>query len=679
VGIKEEIMVDKEKYVYKIRYKGMNYILKSFIIKLSDSHSDTATDISNEAMNMMVNIYEQYFFARAGCFFTPHITRPLFLDYTINVNQNMCIEILYEYKGIFLHLMKPITITLTYNLMQQSANILSLLHKLRTTHFNFNPRTMVYNGDDDILSLIDLGSGFGCALRKEVTNVIVNFDWKVKNTALEYAPPEVICRVRGLESKVGLNLYAVDSYHWAMCFYTMLTNREEKDLKNDIERWKLGSNNEYRKFLTFLEIDLRSVRRITYKESKDTIKKILYLELDYEPAKRLPMKRIARVMNKSQRTTNLKYSKFQLEYNKNLELFFTFNKEKIDNIYPKNEQDREVKLSCGHKVIKSHLVSYALEYLLYSEKYNYNCICTMCRKRGNIKSIKLDCGCLWTQFGRKIYPTGYQGKSSYGKCDENKPLTSIDLCLINDYESFKLASMMLSDSPDQWEKFGNLYEHIIKNKSEKKIIWALKNTRMIKKLDIIRYKFEYGGIHVCSALKYNETLERLLLKSNDIKVEGAKEIAIALKYNKTLKVLNVEYNFTMGYQGIKYISEGLKANRTLTDLSLRDGYMGNSGTILISKALMVNKTLKNLCLSYNDIGDEGAISIGEALKVNKMLKDLNVSDNKIGNEGTKAIYKALEINITLRYLRLHNQKITTLEQKTLKEMLNMKVKCYIYF
>lgn len=103
---------------------------------------------------------------------------------------------------------------------------------------------------------------------------------------------------------------------------------------------------------------------------------------------------------------------------------------------------------------------------------------------------------------------------------------------------------------------------------------------------------------------------------------------------------------------ITLLCEVLKANTTLTSLSLSLNAIDDSGAKKIAQALKNNQNITTLDLQANQIGDEGAQALAQLLKVNENLTSLNLSNNEIHAAGTLALLKALKANQSLTNLTL---------------------------
>jgi hypothetical protein len=102
------------------------------------------------------------------------------------------------------------------------------------------------------------------------------------------------------------------------------------------------------------------------------------------------------------------------------------------------------KLGFGHKVTKDQVINYALKLFILKKSYEYNYLCDKCNKIVQLTILPLYCGCVWTRFGEKVKFNNLI-KREYERCDEKRPLTAIDVGLINDFISVMFTSLMISD------------------------------------------------------------------------------------------------------------------------------------------------------------------------------------------------------------------------------------------
>eukprot|EP00826_Nyctotherus_ovalis_P000900 TRINITY_DN10077_c0_g4_i2.p1 TRINITY_DN10077_c0_g4~~TRINITY_DN10077_c0_g4_i2.p1 ORF type:complete len:169 (+),score=10.00 TRINITY_DN10077_c0_g4_i2:55-561(+) len=132
-----------------------------------------------------------------------------------------------------------------------------------------------------------------------------------------------------------------------------------------------------------------------------------------------------------------------------------------------SEENKAAVLSCGHKISKDFVIHHALREFILKRQYRYCCWCIMCNKIIQLTSFKLECGCVWSNFHNKIEVTD---EFNYGKCKEHKQLSVIDLCLINDYISFKFTSLECLEGKVAWDIMDLFYERI-GYESIKDILW----------------------------------------------------------------------------------------------------------------------------------------------------------------------------------------------------------------
>lgn len=101
----------------------------------------------------------------------------------------------------------------------------------------------------------------------------------------------------------------------------------------------------------------------------------------------------------------------------------------------------------------------------------------------------------------------------------------------------------------------------------------------------------------------------------------------------------------LGDKGVERIVDGLEDKcREYYKLYLCHNRVGKIGASVVSNSLKHNTTLRELSLGNNHIGDEGARHLATALRDNCTLQMLNVENNNIGPAGVTALAKALEHN-----------------------------------
>ena len=154
---------------------------------------------------------------------------------------------------------------------------------------------------------------------------------------------------------------------------------------------------------------------------------------------------------------------------------------------------------------------------------------------------------------------------------------------------------------------------------------------------------------ISDCLKLNKKITEISLCGCQVSNEGIKILVRAVEISTTLQKLEISYN-TISDDGILSISNFLKTNHTLCKLNVSGNDLRDKGIMKFSEAICVNTTLKDLNMSRNRITDEGANELSKAIEVNKTLQELNVSKNWISKEGVMRIVEACTINRTLHKL-----------------------------
>jgi serine/threonine protein kinase len=545
-----------------------------------------------------------------------HVIKPLCFDYSVEVTEDKSvisyIEIIFEYDGDSLDTLEPMLVEQAYSLMYQSAKILLLLQNLGVINLKLKPSKMLYDKQYSVLKFIDMGNAF---IKAPYT----------KEAVTEYTPPELLQMKESVDPKV---IMASDVYCWAMSFCSMLGDRKVNLERPEAEHVKFLDSVKLTNFMG-AEFNLETFLSSASKLKRDKMKDIIIKALMFKPEERPTIQQIVDVMDNTEPTKEK-------------------SNEKIKD-YLEDFKNKRVELKCGHDVSKNDLIGHALKLFFEDTLYEYRCLCLICSKSKELQRLPLDCGCVWTRFGEKVM----YDENDCGKCSENKPLTPTDLCLINDYISFELACMMLSDHKES-SVGTESFNKTLGSKSVENIVWALENTKLITRLNI-----EYKNIKIkpiCTALKTNESTTRLSLSHSKVADEGAVDISEVLKTNKSLVELNLSDNM-IETKGVLAICGALKVNNTLEVLDLYnteddrdDNYLNKvecEGTKAIGELLKVNNSLVSLSLTGNEIR-EGVRFICEGLINNKTLKELSLGNCEIND--TKSLSKLLKKNETLTKL-----------------------------
>jgi len=362
VRVEGDMSVDDsgEKYVYKVSHNNVFYVLKGYKIQIEHlvPGNKASADSFKNSMTVISEVFQEYSFARIASLFNPHFAKPLFLDHTIQLAESkyfrsyMYIEIIFEYAGIGLNKLGPVTFNDTYNFMRQSANALTLLHDIGMVHFDIKPANMVYDKNNDMLKIIDMESAFGAVTKKKVTGTIRTFSGEIRSTTLEYSPPEVLRDIEGREvQNLKMSLDAIDVYCWAMSFCSMLLKKTTADLKNDNQRYKLESEGNYKDYIEITEGNLNeiNVKGSIQKDIKNKVKDLLLYALSYQPKSRPTMKALVHNMRnfEKQKNIEIKYAQTEAKNNKELieRLIFDENYLNSKNLSKKElEEEKEPKV-----------------------------------------------------------------------------------------------------------------------------------------------------------------------------------------------------------------------------------------------------------------------------------------------------------------------------------------------
>ncbi|PFH37803.1 hypothetical protein BESB_001450 [Besnoitia besnoiti] len=148
--------------------------------------------------------------------------------------------------------------------------------------------------------------------------------------------------------------------------------------------------------------------------------------------------------------------------------------------------------------------------------------------------------------------------------------------------------------------------------------------RSIVALDLSRAGLtEEEGPSIAQMLTSNKALVKLDLDGNHFGLASAKAFRKALEVNDTLRSLNVENcSFTCRgdeQSGIAELARGLRVNKGLRNLNLRNNQIDDEGGDALLDALAYNKTLIQLDLSFNDLTIDQLREVHELINRNHAL------------------------------------------------------------
>ncbi|KAL0081645.1 hypothetical protein F4703DRAFT_1918157 [Phycomyces blakesleeanus] len=163
---------------------------------------------------------------------------------------------------------------------------------------------------------------------------------------------------------------------------------------------------------------------------------------------------------------------------------------------------------------------------------------------------------------------------------------------------------------------------------------------------------------LAAGIRQSTCLRHLSLRYNRINYQGAMWVGVMLRdyddnrlYQRGLESLAIDTNELR--QGVQYIAQALRRNKSLLSLSMNDCKIDTKGCMFIGEALKYNQSLKTLSLSYNSLGQpttDGVVAIRQALYVNQSLKELSLAATELGSEAAIALAECLPENSALNRL-----------------------------
>mmetsp|Transcript_16796 Transcript_16796/g.40946 ORF Transcript_16796/g.40946 Transcript_16796/m.40946 type:complete len:320 (-) Transcript_16796:14-973(-) len=143
----------------------------------------------------------------------------------------------------------------------------------------------------------------------------------------------------------------------------------------------------------------------------------------------------------------------------------------------------------------------------------------------------------------------------------------------------------------------------------------------------------------------------LWLEANDVYPRGAEAISQIVQRSPELKYLYVSNN-NFGNSGVAHLAQA--ASRQLDVCHIGDNKIDHVGAQVVADVLLGEESvLGTLVLDGNNLGDAGATIIAEGLKRNKNLTKLDLRNNRIGKAGMLALLEVLKNdNMTIQYLML---------------------------
>lgn len=241
---------------------------------------------------------------------------------------------------------------------------------------------------------------------------------------------------------------------------------------------------------------------------------------------------------------------------------------------------------------------------------------------------------------------------------------------------------------------------------------ALQNDNQVKQLWLKRNPLKLNGIYpIINMLKYNTCLEVLDLTNTGILDEGA----IMLLQNMSISAQTIKYLYLssngLTMETCKTISEhlhktnvmqiGLGCNRLGDDgakflalelkhpecklnmIEISSCGIGKNGMKYIADSLKINKTLVKLNAGFmkstidldevqNYIESDGAIYLAESLKINNTIRDIDIVYTGVKQSGIKALEEALMQNDKI--IKLNLEQFGVPHNELSREMIRSKLK-----
>jgi len=432
-NITQSISDSYEKYVYLIDVDSKKYIIKGqrYPIDIINPHEPKSQQFLIDLIQEISRFNREYDFAKITCAFSQHFAKPLFSDFLLENDKNeimpsiLYYELLFEYAGIPISKLDIKNIKEYYNLMKQSANALNLLHIIGVTHLDIKPDNMVYDKENDLLKIIDMGSSNVQGSLTKIYSTTVKLGGKMHSYTPVYSPPEIIQEtLKENNKKLEFVMGGVDSYCWAMCFYTIIAKRKIAELDMEIQKFKRTNEDQYNEFLEIVRKSLSEYP--TNNEEEEKIKQIIILQiinaLNYTPSKRPKMKEILLEFENFEKRNLIKipYSAKQEEFKEKIKdslLISENNKNtnELRNVQQKEEtkkteinlpaknylsklkskecfdcsENKNIKviLECSHKICLNCCKSQVLKSIKSGNHYHYNIFCQICSQYIKIRIL----------------------------------------------------------------------------------------------------------------------------------------------------------------------------------------------------------------------------------------------------------------------------------------------------
>ena len=284
-----------------------------------------------EILRQLGLIYQEFYLAKIDNAFNPHYVRPLHLATNFEPPESsgedgtIYAELLFEHCGESLDTYRKksgVKLKQIYNWMRQSANALSFLHGAGISHLDIKPSNMVYDEDKDLLKIIDMGSSTAYGSQSQMFSSTKSVTTKIRELTIYYAPPEILQAYNNkallsspIADPIEFIVGNIDIYCWAMCFYAIILKKRDKDLENEINKYKLGKADDYSIFLDILKESIENIATKDDEENKlkNIILEVMINSLQYVPKNRPRLETIVELMKTFDRREGISLPYHELE------------------------------------------------------------------------------------------------------------------------------------------------------------------------------------------------------------------------------------------------------------------------------------------------------------------------------------------------------------------------------
>ena len=162
-----------------------------------------------------------------------------------------------------------------------------------------------------------------------------------------------------------------------------------------------------------------------------------------------------------------------------------------------------------------------------------------------------------------------------------------------------------------------------------------------------------GAAAVCPALRQHPALQTLRLSKCKLGDRGGRAVLEALTVMSAVAELDLSHNQLGQGPGFgEAVGDFLRTNETVTRLDLGWNTLRLGNAEALCEGLADNGTVEYLTLAWNSFGDRGGCAMGRALRLNRGVLELDLSHNTVGEKGTMVLADALMENKTLEELEL---------------------------